>query len=91
MNNENESLIPLIRIGIVTVSDRASRGEYEDLGGPAIHEYLNRVIVEDWAKVSKVFTFSDRLFVNGIQAENSWICACSHSELDLSTSASCQT
>ena len=24
------------RIGIVTVSDRASRGEYEDKGGPAI-------------------------------------------------------
>jgi molybdopterin adenylyltransferase len=26
----------IARIGIVTVSDRASRGEYEDLGGPAI-------------------------------------------------------
>jgi molybdopterin adenylyltransferase len=23
-----------IRIGVLTVSDRASRGEYEDLGGP---------------------------------------------------------
>ena len=33
------------RIGILTVSDRASRGEYEDLGGPAIqatmHDYLS--------------------------------------------------
>ncbi|MDY6980384.1 MAG: molybdopterin adenylyltransferase, partial [Pseudomonadota bacterium] len=29
-----------IRIGIVTVSDRASRGEYEDQGGPAIREWL---------------------------------------------------
>ena len=28
------------KIGIVTVSDRASRGEYEDLGGPAIRDYL---------------------------------------------------
>ena len=26
----------LVRIGVVTVSDRASRGEYQDLGGPAI-------------------------------------------------------
>ena len=26
----------IARIGIVTVSDRASRGEYEDRGGPAI-------------------------------------------------------
>ncbi len=30
-----------IRIGIVTVSDRASRGEYEDLGGPAVKSNLN--------------------------------------------------
>ncbi len=27
-----------IQVGIVTVSDRASRGEYEDLGGPALRE-----------------------------------------------------
>ncbi|MDG2015247.1 MAG: molybdopterin adenylyltransferase [Pirellulaceae bacterium] len=54
MNNENEGLIPLIRIGILTISDRASRGEYEDLGGPAIADYLNRVIVEDWADVAKI-------------------------------------
>ncbi|MEY3615090.1 MAG: hypothetical protein RLZZ518_90, partial [Actinomycetota bacterium] len=26
------------RIGIVTVSDRASAGVYKDKGGPAIHE-----------------------------------------------------
>ncbi len=28
------------RIGIVTVSDRASRGEYEDLSGPGIEEQV---------------------------------------------------
>lgn len=38
-----------IRIGIVTVSDRASGGEYEDLGGPAIVEYLHEVLTCDWA------------------------------------------
>ena len=27
-----------VRIGIVTVSDRASQGVYEDLGGPAIRD-----------------------------------------------------
>ena len=32
------------KIGILTVSDRASRGEYEDLGGPAIREYLEEVL-----------------------------------------------
>lgn len=36
------------RIGIVTVSDRASRGEYEDLGGPAIRQYLREVLSSDW-------------------------------------------
>jgi molybdopterin adenylyltransferase len=32
------------RIGILTVSDRATRGEYEDRGGPAIREYLAEVL-----------------------------------------------
>lgn len=36
------------RIGIVTVSDRASRGEYEDLGGPAIRAYLEEVLTSPW-------------------------------------------
>jgi molybdopterin adenylyltransferase len=30
-----------VRVGIVTVSDRASRGEYEDRGGPAVAQYLS--------------------------------------------------
>jgi len=32
----------LARIAIVTVSDRASRGEYEDLSGPAVEQWLRR-------------------------------------------------
>src|SRR5262245_4881764 len=28
--------VMLIQVGIVTVSDRASRGQYDDLGGPAL-------------------------------------------------------
>lgn len=32
------------KIGVLTVSDRASRGEYEDRGGPAVREYLERVL-----------------------------------------------
>lgn len=31
-----------IRIGIITSSDRASKGVYEDLSGPAIKDYLNQ-------------------------------------------------
>jgi molybdopterin adenylyltransferase len=32
------------RFGILTISDRASRGDYEDLSGPAIAAYLDEVI-----------------------------------------------
>ena len=44
----------MVRIGVVTVSDRASRGEYEDKGGPAIIEYLTRHIASEWQPVSRV-------------------------------------
>ena len=44
------------RIGIVTVSDRASRGEYEDLGGPAIDDYLSEVLSSDWQAVARVIS-----------------------------------
>ncbi len=43
-----------IKIGIVTVSDRASRGEYEDRGGPAILAYLNDVLESEWTPISRV-------------------------------------
>lgn len=33
-----------MRITILTISDRASRGEYEDLGGPAIERWLRRTV-----------------------------------------------
>ena len=34
----------LLRIGIITSSDRASRGVYQDLSGPAIKDYFNERI-----------------------------------------------
>ncbi|PAY19346.1 molybdopterin adenylyltransferase [Rhodopirellula sp. SM50] len=42
------------KIGIVTVSDRASRGEYEDLGGPAIDAYLRDVLTSPWKPITRV-------------------------------------
>jgi molybdopterin adenylyltransferase len=42
------------RIGIVTVSDRASRGEYEDRGGPAIVQYFTEVLTSPWESVARV-------------------------------------
>lgn len=42
------------RIGILTVSDRASRGEYEDKGGPAIHAWFSQVLTSPWEAVARV-------------------------------------
>src|SRR6202030_2840969 len=41
------SKIP-VRIGIVTISDRASRGQYEDRGGPAIRDCLTEILSCPW-------------------------------------------
>ncbi|MCB1801473.1 MAG: molybdopterin adenylyltransferase [Gammaproteobacteria bacterium] len=43
-----------IRIGVVTVSDRASRGEYEDLGGPAIRAWMNKALHCDWQAMPRL-------------------------------------
>lgn len=43
-------------IGILTVSDRASRGEYEDRGGPAIHAYLSEVLSSEWTARSLIIS-----------------------------------
>ena len=43
-----------IRIGFVTVSDRASRGEYEDLGGPAMQDWLSKALSCDWEAVARI-------------------------------------
>ncbi|MCL4108572.1 UNVERIFIED_CONTAM: hypothetical protein GTU68_022874 [Idotea baltica] len=45
-------------IGILTVSDRASKGEYEDRGGPAIQDYLNRILSSNWLPVAIVVSDS---------------------------------
>lgn len=43
-----------IRIGIVTVSDRASQGVYEDRGGPAIRECLTEILSCPWEGVARL-------------------------------------
>lgn len=42
------------RIGIVTVSDRASRGAYVDRGGPAIREYFEQILSSSWEPVPRL-------------------------------------
>ena len=44
----------MVKIGIVTVSDRASRGEYEDKSGPAMMDWLKGAISSPWEPVVRV-------------------------------------
>lgn len=44
----------MVKIGIVTVSDRASLGVYEDRGGPAIVECLKEMLACDWEPVARL-------------------------------------
>ena len=43
-----------IRIGILTVSDRASAGIYEDISGPAIQKTLTDYLASVWTPVYRV-------------------------------------
>lgn len=43
-----------VPIGIVTVSDRASRGEYEDQGGPGIVAALSDILSSAWRPVFRL-------------------------------------
>ena len=55
------------RIGVVTVSDRASRGEYEDRGGPAILGYLHQVLSSAWESVSLVVSDDLPILIESLQ------------------------
>ncbi|WP_420963144.1 molybdopterin adenylyltransferase [Brucella sp. IR073] len=44
----------MVRIGILTISDRASRGEYEDLSGAAIADWLARALTSEWEPLRRI-------------------------------------
>jgi len=41
-------------VGVVTVSDRATRGEYADEGGPAVRRYLEDAIAGPWRCLARL-------------------------------------
>ena len=45
-----------IQVGIITISDRASAGEYEDLGGPALKEAAQK---NGWQVISEAIVPDD--------------------------------
>ncbi|MDR6873263.1 molybdopterin adenylyltransferase [Bosea sp. BE125] len=56
-----------IRIGIVTVSDRASAGIYADEGGPAIEAYLARALTSPWTPVARVIPDDRKLIADTLK------------------------
>lgn len=56
------------RIGIVTISDRASRGEYEDRGGPAIRAFLDKHLESAWEGVPRLVS-DDRPKIEAVLTE----------------------
>ena len=43
-----------IKIGFLTISDRAARGIYEDISGPAMQEWISKAVINPYEVVSKV-------------------------------------
>lgn len=66
----------IARIGIVTVSDRASRGDYEDKGGPAIQAWLDRVLIGPWEAVTRVIP-DEQVLIENTLIELSDVAGCS--------------
>lgn len=42
------------RIGLLSISDRASRGEYVDQGLPALNDWLSRALITPWQAVTRL-------------------------------------
>lgn len=56
-----------IRIGVINVSDRASKGIYEDIPGKAIVETLNEYLISPWEPVYKVIPDEQELIANSMK------------------------
>jgi len=64
------------KIGILTISDRASRGEYEDKGGPAMQAWFSRVLTSPWEAVARVIP-DEQSLIEATLIELSDIVGCS--------------
>jgi len=56
-----------IRIGVINVSDRASKGIYEDIPGKAIVETLNEYLISPWEPVYKVIPDEQELIASSMK------------------------
>lgn len=44
----------MLKIGLVSISDRASSGEYEDAGLPALEEWFGSVLTTPWQAIKRL-------------------------------------
>lgn len=51
---QKDSLGDPAKFGVLTVSDRASSGQYEDLSGPAILQFFSEAIHSPWEVIYKL-------------------------------------
>ena len=65
-----------IRIGIINVSDRASRGEYEDIPGKEVRRLLNLWLINSWEEEYKVIPDEQNLLEKAMidMADNKHCC-----------------
>lgn len=48
------AVVQMVKIGLVTISDRASSGVYEDLGGPAMYDWLDQTLSCPWQAMKHI-------------------------------------
>ena len=54
MTNPTQSDPDLLRVGLISISDRASAGVYQDQGLPALRDWFTSVIVSPWEMITKL-------------------------------------
>ena len=42
------------KIGFLTISDRASRGEYEDISGPAMQQWVSSAVTSPYESIVRI-------------------------------------
>jgi len=75
------SLGATLIIGLVSISDRASRGVYEDLGIPALDEWFGRALASPWTTVTRLIP-DERPLIEAALIE---LVDCEHCDLVLTT------
>jgi len=64
---QTESKTMEVKIGIITVSDRASKGEYQDISGPAIINALTEYLIGEWTPVYHVIPDEQHLIESSLK------------------------